>query len=245
MKSFVPLSLVAAALLILNTTVFAQSSASSGSNSCGPNNIRCMAGYEPRCSSGSWQCVKLGGSSSSRDSCIAMCPDGYEYRSCTEDGHPINYFADPCMNHYNSSTPPVNSCGASLILCIQGMLPVCSDGAWKCVAAGSSSSVSSQSKLQITSLKPTVGERNSRVTIKGSGFARAGNVVMFGDSKIPHLRSFAGKWISFRIPRQTVNACYPNKNICQVPVQRYGPGTYDISVMVNGETSNSLQFTIE
>lgn len=31
--------------------------------------------------------------------CIAQCPDGYKYPTCTEEGYPINYFLDPCRAH--------------------------------------------------------------------------------------------------------------------------------------------------
>jgi hypothetical protein len=41
---------------------------------------------------------------SSPQACIARCSDGYEYRTCTEDGYPINYFVDACRSHSPSSS---------------------------------------------------------------------------------------------------------------------------------------------
>lgn len=43
-------------------------------------------------------------SSSSAGNCAdIVCSDGTRHPSCTEDGHPINYFADPCMFSNRSS----------------------------------------------------------------------------------------------------------------------------------------------
>ncbi len=33
-----------------------------------------------------------------------ICPDGTRHPSCSEDGHVINYFADPCLTHQASSS---------------------------------------------------------------------------------------------------------------------------------------------
>jgi hypothetical protein len=97
-------------------------------------------------------------SSSSAPSCIARCSDGYEYRTCTEDGHPINYFIDPCMFHSGVSASSVSSsssvsslaCGALQMLCIQGTSAQCVSGQWQCLPV-SSSSVSSLTSSSLSS----------------------------------------------------------------------------------------------
>lgn len=44
-------------------------------------------------------------SSASSFSCEPyICPDGTVISSCTSDGHPINFFADPCLTHQGSSS---------------------------------------------------------------------------------------------------------------------------------------------
>jgi hypothetical protein len=83
-------------------------------------------------------------------SCIAKCPDGYQYRTCTEAGAPILYFADPCMMHrsstsssksVSSSASSVSSkssssggaCAPSGILCSFGAKPQCIASRWFCL----------------------------------------------------------------------------------------------------------------
>ena len=58
--------------------------------------------------------------SSSSVSCDPyVCPDGAVEPSCTSDGHPIAYFADPCLTHQKSSSSassasPVSSASSSV-----------------------------------------------------------------------------------------------------------------------------------
>jgi len=50
------------------------------------------------------------GSGSSENMCRqVVCPDGYGYPTCTTNGNPINYFADPCLTHQGSSSSSVSS----------------------------------------------------------------------------------------------------------------------------------------
>jgi Kazal-type serine protease inhibitor domain len=134
---------------------------SSSANSCGPSAILCPPNRMPECSGGRWKCVMAGAncantsvlciegtmpqcindqwrclppnasSSTSSDRCIARCADGYEYRTCTEDGHPINYFVDPCFNHSSSSSslPSATLCEENLCGPRPGMPNwICPDG---------------------------------------------------------------------------------------------------------------------
>jgi hypothetical protein len=226
-------------------------SSASSAYSCGANNIRCMTGYMPMCGANGWQCVRptLSSSSSSANSCIAKCSDGYEYRTCTEDGHPINYFADPCMNHSSSaSSVSSQSCGANPYLCMIGTMPQCTNGQWKCVTStSSSSSVSSQSAVHITTLSPSVGKVWTKVVITGTGFARRNNAVRFDNSIVTRLRSLDGTHLTFRVPSITLHPCFllPHGAMCKVAMKHFGAGTYDVSVSVSGDESNALPFTIK
>ncbi len=57
---------------------------------CLPQQARCVSG---RCTTGS-------GQSSSNDRCKPyICRDGSQHPSCTREGHPINYFVDPCFQN--------------------------------------------------------------------------------------------------------------------------------------------------
>ncbi|MDO8468902.1 MAG: S-layer homology domain-containing protein [Candidatus Peribacter sp.] len=42
-----------------------------------------------------------------------VCPDGTVIQSCTSDGHPINFFADPCLTHQASSSSVSSASSAS------------------------------------------------------------------------------------------------------------------------------------
>ena len=120
---------------------------------CGASQILCIQGTWPKCVNGQWRCEPRQASSapSTGDSCIAKCADGYEYRTCTEDGHPIYYFADPCLGHYGSASsqasfPSDSTCGPNNVRCVSGTTPVCTNGSWSCqTAPTSASSVSSRS----------------------------------------------------------------------------------------------------
>jgi hypothetical protein len=111
------------------------SSVTTGGAPCGTSQILCIQGTFPQCIDGNWQCRASSGvsssSSSSPNSCIAKCADGYEYRTCTEDGHPINYFVDPCFGRGTavSSSSVGMTCEASQCGPQLGMPnSICADG---------------------------------------------------------------------------------------------------------------------
>jgi hypothetical protein len=165
MKTLFSIGALCTALLALSTGAFAQSSSSAESLPCGPLTMMCVRGTQAQCVDHHWQCLpaaevsssSVSSSSAGADRCVAFCPDGYSYRTCTEDGHPINYFADPCMNHYtvssvssrsssSSSVSSVSACnGPNRLLCMRDSDPRCVNGQWTCVPHASSSSVSSSS----------------------------------------------------------------------------------------------------
>ncbi len=249
------------------------SSSSVSSESCGANNVRCMDGFSAVCKDRVWRCEADEGASSSDMStpwwyssssmssvsssgmsssgmsssvwptlpyCMGMCPDGYMYPVCTEDGHDINYFADPCMMHQGQSSSGANSCGPSTILCRRNTSPVCMDGRWTCKPQA----MWEDGDVRITSIVPESTQAGMRVTIRGEGFARRRNIVMFADSIIPNLRSLDGTSLVFRVPRKSTNACYFQKPRCGAPKYNYDDGTYPVSVYVNGSVSNVLSLTL-
>ena len=124
--------------------------------SCTLHNVFCR---EQQCTG--WGCSSSSSASSwYPDRCIASCPDGTRYRTCTSDGQPIYYFADPCLGHYSTSS----SSSRSACVCTLQFDPVCGvngktysnscfahcantdiayDGACRFIASRSSSSSSS------------------------------------------------------------------------------------------------------
>lgn len=64
-------------------------------SACEPGAVVCIQACAGRCRS--TQCRPY------------VCPDGYTAPSCTEDGHVINYFADPCLTHQSSSKAAARS----------------------------------------------------------------------------------------------------------------------------------------
>ena len=62
-----------------------------------------------------------------------VCPDGTRHPSCSEDGHVINYFADPCLTHQSSSSTA--RCGDGI--CQEGeatSCPACRNSSPPCMA---------------------------------------------------------------------------------------------------------------
>jgi hypothetical protein len=76
-----------------------------------------------------------------------------------------------------------------------------------------------------------------QVTIRGVGFAPAGNVVEFGPLKIPDLRSADGTRITFDVPKEA-----PSRG--EVPPMVLTPGEYRVTVTTPEGTSNALNFTL-
>ena len=61
---------------------------------------------ESACEPGAMVCIQACAGRCRKEGCRPMiCPDGSAHPTCTEDGHVINYFADPCLTHQASSRP--------------------------------------------------------------------------------------------------------------------------------------------
>ncbi|NOS67106.1 MAG: hypothetical protein HOO67_01935 [Candidatus Peribacteraceae bacterium] len=57
------------------------------------------------CESGAMVCIQACAGVCRSTQCKPyVCPDGTQHPSCSEDGHVINYFADPCLTHQSSSS---------------------------------------------------------------------------------------------------------------------------------------------
>lgn len=251
MKLF-SLSILSAAILSFGGY---QGTAQVAPGDCGPvpPSTYCGPGYGLVCSKkpekqqGSWACVPAGG-------CIATCADGYEYRKCTEDGFPINYFVDPCMGHSGaasstsaaakSSRSSAASCDESeRIECAPSQTLVCESGRWTCNSRRESRAFP---PLTITSITPDPASPRMMVTIEGTGFSKQNNIIMFAESVITNVRSRDGTHLTFRVPSRTTNPCrFKRGERCTVPIRTYGPGTYDVQVIVSIATSNTLPLTLE
>jgi hypothetical protein len=75
-----------------------------------------------------------------------------------------------------------------------------------------------------------------QATIRGTGFAPAGNVVEFGPLRIPDLPS-DGTRITFHVPK-----AMPSRG--EVPPLILTPGEYRVTVTTPSGTSNALTFTL-
>lgn len=195
----------------------------------------CTPGRGLLCSKGSWTCVPAGG-------CIATCPDGYEYRVCTEDGFPINYFADPCREHQTPLPADPSGCGVNRTECAATMKAVCAKGVWTCEPA---EDVPAETGVRITSLSPDVVSGRATITIEGTGFQRRGNVVFF-NGKQYSARTVDEHHISFSVGGKQ-RPCFANRNraCSQQPTGLPESGPYTVVVRANGELSNALILTIE
>lgn len=195
-------------------------------DTCGPNPIRCMSGYQPECVSSQWQCVPDSSSSSSTSECgspsailclvgtLPQCHDG-EWQCVPQ----------PSPN-------PASSCDTSMVLCIEGTQAQCVDDQWECVP----------NEVIVSDLSPDAGRVGTRVVISGEGFLRTGNTVHFANSIMENVRSRRhGTRLVFRVPSQTTLPCLP---LCKIAVQPYGPGKYDVSVENQNGISNSVTFTV-
>jgi hypothetical protein len=76
-----------------------------------------------------------------------------------------------------------------------------------------------------------------RVTVRGTGFMPAGNVVQFGPVRMPDLPSADGVRITFNVPKQVASRG-------EVPPMVLTAGEYRVTVSTAAGTSNALTFTL-
>jgi hypothetical protein len=97
----------------------------------------------------------------------------------------------------------------------------------------------------VSSITPAAGEIGATVTIVGTGFARENNSVKFGRGYIKKLPSSDGTTLRFTVP-DGLDLCAPDLlTLCQGAYPPVTPGDYTVSVMTDGETSNSVTFTVK
>ena len=94
----------------------------------------------------------------------------------------------------------------------------------------------------INYLSPQSGHIGTQVTVYGSNFSTSGNTVYFGSGAIQNVYS-SGNSLTFTVPSYTTPYCTPGL-LCGVQPTQVLPGTYNISVMDQYGTSNSIPFTV-
>ncbi len=150
----------------------------------------------------------------------------------------------PSSSSRMSSSSRGNSCGPNTVLCARNTQPVCTDSGWTCRPASSSSA--GTSSVHLISLRPSSGWFGTKVTIEGTGFERRNNIVLFGDSVIPRVRSLDGTHLVFRVPRHTMRPCFLQRGVrCTARIVKYEAGDYDVSVLSGNDVSNTLTFTLQ
>lgn len=96
----------------------------------------------------------------------------------------------------------------------------------------------------VTEIVPDSGAVATLVRLTGTGFAPSGNTIRFGDGYIKDLASADGVSLEFSVP-EALDLCPPNPTgPCPMGFPRVVPGTYSVAVLVAGETSNSVEFTV-
>lgn len=96
---------------------------------------------------------------------------------------------------------------------------------------------------RINNLAPDSGEVGTEVALSGSRFAED-SVVRFGDGVINDVDVSAnGRSLSFTVPEYMGQYCPPNR-VCTAIALEVEPGDYQVRVVSDGKTSNSVEFTL-
>jgi IPT/TIG domain-containing protein len=96
----------------------------------------------------------------------------------------------------------------------------------------------------ISSITPSASPVGTAVTLTGSGFASEGNAVKFGTGYIKNIASADGNTLRFTVP-DGLDLCAPDATgPCPGAYPQVTPGDYAVAVIRQGETSNSLTFTV-
>jgi hypothetical protein len=95
----------------------------------------------------------------------------------------------------------------------------------------------------ISYLSPSAGYMGQQVTIYGSGFGSS-NTVNFGGGVIQNISSQNNSTITFTIPPSVGPYCVPG-SVCAQYLISITPGSYNVSVMNQNGTSNTIPFTVQ
>ncbi len=107
----------------------------------------------------------------------------------------------------------------------------------------STSQPSSTVSPAISQITPPASPVGTAVTITGSGFSPQGNTVKFGVGYIRNIDSADGTTLRFTVP-DGLDLCADPKGLCPGAYPQVTPGVYAVAVITDGETSNSITFTV-
>lgn len=115
---------------------------------------------------------------------------------------------------------------------------------WACADASTSSAPTAGGALTLSSLSPSTGRTGTTVVVRGTDFSPSGNQVHFGIGYIAKLPSSDGTTLRFVVP-DTLSPCQPDSpDPCATVLVRVTAGTYQVSVVSGGSTSNATSFTV-
>ncbi len=222
-------------------------SSSSSVSRCGINTIRCINGTRPACMpNGQWQCVANEEIENPAGSCLATCPDGFQYYTCAGDGHRFRFLTNPCNGHFpgeSSSSVSSSACREDSLTCSRDKYKVCVDGLWQCVEKNPSTSPTGP--VIINFISPASGGQGNIVTLEGKGFAGIGNSVFFGDVLISNVKSADGTKLQFTVPQRPAHRCSDvGRSECATPISWFGNAVFEVKVIVGADTSNIMTFTM-
>ena len=96
----------------------------------------------------------------------------------------------------------------------------------------------------LSSMSPLSGPVGTEVTISGNGFARRNNHAAFGRGYIRNLESSDGTTLRFIVP-DGLDLCAPDATgPCPGAYPPVTPGDYVITILLEGQKSNSVTFTV-
>jgi hypothetical protein len=96
----------------------------------------------------------------------------------------------------------------------------------------------------LSSITPQSGPFKTRITLRGSGFDRARNLIYFDSGVVAVVPSADGRTIVFKLPDSSCPACTFSTPACAAPCRSLNPGKYSVSVQNSLGRSGSLPFTI-
>lgn len=106
-----------------------------------------------------------------------------------------------------------------------------------------STPTSTSSSPLITSITPGSGPIDEAITITGSGFGTTSTVLFNGLVADTSVETNSASSLSLTVPPDLLPNC-ASGSACSQLVELTQAGTYQVSVMTDGATSNSMQFTI-
>jgi peptidoglycan hydrolase-like protein with peptidoglycan-binding domain len=110
----------------------------------------------------------------------------------------------------------------------------------------------------ISSISPKSGVIGSEITISGSGFTATGNRIKFGDTNSENNPKYSLKpnkivcfkypcpnSITFTVPSTYYVPCLESTPSCAIATRMVQSGTYEVSVINDNGTSNTIKYVVE